>query len=160
RRDPAWTADGFVSDHWMPVSPVTGRLDAFQWKEPLADLGPHVALIEAARARFGLRAVAHEPTRKLDAAKAPERGVIAAPATVPRRDPRRAQTPSPWARHWREGARESDPGKPREKPGERAADPAAARPVPGMPVPDDPAPEPEPPLEPNVERAPGKPSHG
>jgi HemY protein len=38
RRDPAWTADGFVSDRWMPVSPVTGRLDAFRWKEPLAEL--------------------------------------------------------------------------------------------------------------------------
>ena len=38
-RDPAWTADGFVSDRWLPVSPVTGRLDAFQWKVPVAELG-------------------------------------------------------------------------------------------------------------------------
>ena len=38
RRDPAWTADGFVSDRWMPVSPVTGRLDAFEWKDPLSGL--------------------------------------------------------------------------------------------------------------------------
>jgi HemY protein len=38
-RDPSWTADGFVSDRWLPVSPVTGRLDAFQWKVPLAELG-------------------------------------------------------------------------------------------------------------------------
>ena len=38
-RDPAWSADGFVSDRWMPVSPVSGRLDAFQWKVPLAELG-------------------------------------------------------------------------------------------------------------------------
>jgi HemY protein len=38
-RDPAWTADGYVSDRWMPVSPVSGRLDAFQWKVPLAELG-------------------------------------------------------------------------------------------------------------------------
>ncbi|MBX9827606.1 MAG: heme biosynthesis protein HemY, partial [Xanthobacteraceae bacterium] len=36
--DPAWTADGFVSDRWMPVSPVSGRLDAFQWKVPLAEI--------------------------------------------------------------------------------------------------------------------------
>jgi HemY protein len=36
RRDPAWTADGFVSERWLPVSPVTGRLDAFVWKDPLA----------------------------------------------------------------------------------------------------------------------------
>jgi HemY protein len=42
RRDPAWTADAFVSDHWQPISPVSGRLDAFEWKDPLAgeDHGP------------------------------------------------------------------------------------------------------------------------
>jgi HemY protein len=34
-RDPAWTADGIVSDEWEPVSPVTGRLDAFEWKVPV-----------------------------------------------------------------------------------------------------------------------------
>ena len=54
-RDPAWTADGFVSDRWLPVSPVTGRLDAFQWKVPLSQLGAPTeedeapVLIEAAR---------------------------------------------------------------------------------------------------------------
>jgi len=42
-RDPAWTADGLVSDKWLPVSPATGRLDAFQWKVPLADLNPPLA---------------------------------------------------------------------------------------------------------------------
>ena len=34
-RDPAWTADGIVSERWAPVSPVTGALDAYQWKVPL-----------------------------------------------------------------------------------------------------------------------------
>jgi HemY protein len=38
RHDPVWTADGYVSDHWRPVSPVTGKLDAFQWQTPLAAL--------------------------------------------------------------------------------------------------------------------------
>jgi HemY protein len=36
--DPVWTADGYVSDRWRPVSPVSGRLDAFQWQTPLAAL--------------------------------------------------------------------------------------------------------------------------
>jgi HemY protein len=36
--DPVWTADGYVSDRWRPVSPVSGRLDAFQWQMPLAAL--------------------------------------------------------------------------------------------------------------------------
>lgn len=33
-RDPVWIADGIASDTWAPVSPVTGRLDAFVWREP------------------------------------------------------------------------------------------------------------------------------
>jgi len=32
-RDPEWVADGQVSQHWLPVSPVTGKLDAFEWKQ-------------------------------------------------------------------------------------------------------------------------------
>ena len=36
--DPVWTADGYVSERWRPVSPVSGRLDAFQWQTPLAAL--------------------------------------------------------------------------------------------------------------------------
>ena len=34
-RDPAWTADGLVSAEWEPTSPVTGKLDAFEWKVPV-----------------------------------------------------------------------------------------------------------------------------
>lgn len=34
-RDPVWTADGFVAERWMPVSPVSGALDAFQWRVPV-----------------------------------------------------------------------------------------------------------------------------
>lgn len=37
-RDPAWTADGVVADEWAPVSPVTGALDAFQWRVPVEAL--------------------------------------------------------------------------------------------------------------------------
>ncbi|MGX9391313.1 heme biosynthesis HemY N-terminal domain-containing protein [Nitrobacteraceae bacterium UC4446_H13] len=45
--DPVWTADGYVSDRWRPVSPLTGRLDAFQWQMPLAALpaDSHAALV-------------------------------------------------------------------------------------------------------------------
>lgn len=39
-RDPAWTADGFVSERWAPASPVTGKLNAFEWKVPVEQLGP------------------------------------------------------------------------------------------------------------------------
>ena len=40
QRDPAWVADGFVSERWAPVSPVTGKLDAFEWRVPVERLGP------------------------------------------------------------------------------------------------------------------------
>lgn len=33
-QDKAWVADGIVSAEWQPVSPVTGKLDAFQWTNP------------------------------------------------------------------------------------------------------------------------------
>jgi HemY protein len=44
--DPVWTADGAVSEHWLPVSPVSGRLDAFEWKVPVAEIGVERPLIE------------------------------------------------------------------------------------------------------------------
>jgi HemY protein len=34
-RDAAWVADGYVSDRWAPFSPVTGRIDAFEWRVPV-----------------------------------------------------------------------------------------------------------------------------
>jgi HemY protein len=48
--DPEWTADGYVSDRWRPVSPVTGRLDAFQWMVPVAALPSSGPAHDAARA--------------------------------------------------------------------------------------------------------------
>ena len=37
-RDPTWVADGVASDRWRPISPVTGRLDAFVWQKPVERL--------------------------------------------------------------------------------------------------------------------------
>ncbi len=34
-RDPVWMADGVISDHSEPISPVDGRHDAFQWRVPV-----------------------------------------------------------------------------------------------------------------------------
>lgn len=36
-RDPVWTADGITAEEWQPVSPLTGKLDAFEWKVPVSD---------------------------------------------------------------------------------------------------------------------------
>jgi HemY protein len=46
-RDPVWTADGMVLEDWAPASPVTGRLDAVEWKVPLAELEPSRIVIDA-----------------------------------------------------------------------------------------------------------------
>jgi HemY protein len=38
-RDRAWVADGYISDRWLPVSPVTGAVDAFEWRAPVDTIG-------------------------------------------------------------------------------------------------------------------------
>lgn len=38
-RSPAWVAGSYVSDEWMAISPVTGDIDAFEWKVPVQQLG-------------------------------------------------------------------------------------------------------------------------
>jgi HemY protein len=47
--DPVWTADGHVSDRWLPASPVTGRLDAVEWRVPLAGSLSAPSVIEPER---------------------------------------------------------------------------------------------------------------
>lgn len=46
-RDPVWTTDGITAEEWEPISPVTGALDAFEWRVPLSAVagkaGPRVA---------------------------------------------------------------------------------------------------------------------
>ncbi len=107
-RDPAWTADGYVSDRWLPVSPVTGKLDAFQWKVPLAELGrPAPVIIEAPpepEPQSGPMAppqlsdpVSHDPASPLPGNAEPESGTPAAPAQppIPRAAPIIPLTPPP-----------------------------------------------------------------
>jgi HemY protein len=75
RHDPAWTADGYVSDRWRPVSPVTGRLDAFQWQTPVASLpSPKGATIESSPFQDELLAVPaprHDPAASEGLAEPP-----------------------------------------------------------------------------------------
>ncbi len=69
--DPVWTADGYVSDKWRPVSPVSGRLDAFQWQMPLAALpSDKSAAIEASPFEEAMLAAPRrvEPPREQEAA--------------------------------------------------------------------------------------------
>ncbi len=50
--DPVWIADGVMSDTWAPVSPVTGRIDAFVWESPNEQLSiPERPRLSASRER-------------------------------------------------------------------------------------------------------------
>lgn len=44
--DAAWTADGITVERWAPISPVSGRIDAFEWRGPVERAGK---LIESNR---------------------------------------------------------------------------------------------------------------
>ena len=114
--DPVWTADGYVSDRWRPVSPVSGRLDAFQWQTPLAALpSDKNAAIESSafeQAMLAPRRVEppHEPSAELtppsaaqDNSPAPapapvppaSAAIEPAPAAAPAPSPPPAEPPSP-----------------------------------------------------------------
>jgi HemY protein len=47
--DPKWTAEGHVSERWLPVAP-SGRLDAFEWRVPTTALAAAPPVIEVAPA--------------------------------------------------------------------------------------------------------------
>lgn len=44
--DPVWTADGVVSDRWLPISPG-GKLDGYEWRVPLAEIGMTHPVVDA-----------------------------------------------------------------------------------------------------------------
>ena len=75
-RDPAWIADGVVSDTWAPVSPVSGRLDAFEWLSPAQQLNAPLVdwqPAEMAAPEPGQVLIAHEDQASLPGpAKMPE----------------------------------------------------------------------------------------
>jgi len=63
RRDPAWVADGYVSERWLPISPLSGKLDAFVWTVPPESLaGPVLEQV----AQQAIAAAAAEPPARLE----------------------------------------------------------------------------------------------
>jgi HemY protein len=68
--DPVWTADGVVSDRWLPVSP-NGRLDGFVWKLPLAELGASRPVIEFTETPAPIEPPPPEPAAKPEPAPEP-----------------------------------------------------------------------------------------
>jgi HemY protein len=83
--DPAWTADGHVSDRWLPASPVTGKLDALEWRVPLSGI-PSAPVIEPEPSTSTPVEIAPGPRR--ESAPAP---AAAAETTLSRRSAGQAQ---------------------------------------------------------------------
>jgi len=136
RRDPVWTADGFVSDRWMPVSPVTGRLDAFVWMEPLAQIGAAAGdVIEAGEEPAAIEAAPAPAVQP-----APD---VAAPNPAPVPPPSAPISPAP-------------PG-PEPAPARNAATAAPAV-IPLIHAPDDPGPDGEPHVDPVPDVPPPQPN--
>lgn len=73
-RDPTWVADGQVFEAWAPVSPISGKLDAFEWKVPAERLGPPAGVAIDVRPTE-LQAIAIEPATVVE--PAPPRAVTA-----------------------------------------------------------------------------------
>ncbi|HEY0302708.1 MAG TPA: heme biosynthesis HemY N-terminal domain-containing protein, partial [Rhizomicrobium sp.] len=87
--DPVWTADGVVSDRWLPVSP-NGRLDGYQWRIPLAEIGVTHPVVESPPAS------APKPVEVTLAPAEPAPVESAAPPVVPLRKAQRpAARPAP-----------------------------------------------------------------
>ena len=78
-RDPAWVAEGTVSDKWLPVSPVTGKLDAFVWKMPFGQIAGPVEEGSLARAEEAFATLPPVDVK----AKAEPAAAAAAPASSP-----------------------------------------------------------------------------
>lgn len=95
-RDPAWTADGAVSDQWAPISPVTGALDAFQWRVPVEMLGPdEEALVIDVGAPEATPAMIGADIAALAGASAAEAPETAAAAAEPAPEPSEAEAERP-----------------------------------------------------------------
>ena len=66
-RDPAWVADGFVSERWAPISPITGKLDAFEWRAPMERLAPLIEDVDLEEERSPvLIAPVHEEAQVIE----------------------------------------------------------------------------------------------
>jgi HemY protein len=78
-RDPNWVADGQVFEAWAPVSPVSGKLDAFEWKVPAERLGPPTGVSIDVRP-WQAEAIAAEPVTDV-LAESPR--AVAPPAAAP-----------------------------------------------------------------------------
>ncbi|MDQ6437780.1 heme biosynthesis protein HemY [Mesorhizobium sp. LHD-90] len=152
-RDPAWVADGIESDKWAPVSPVSGRLDAFEWRVPVERLG---AVIEDVSEPAGKPVLAPpapvviaepEPPEVVEPEIAPPAKTVGSTVPEPANDRKAVETmPAPAAAAPVAPALAATPSAaiaeatPEQKPAEEAEGQAV---VISPPLPDDPGVDPD-----------------
>jgi HemY protein len=94
-RGPAWMADGVVADVWAPVSPVTGKLDAFRWGQDAEQISGPVEDTQAARSLDG-ETEKSAPDLALSAPLETQAEAVAAPApNAEAEPPKPPMTPQP-----------------------------------------------------------------
>jgi HemY protein len=129
-RDAVWIADGHWSKQWAPVSPLSGKLDAYRWMQPKETLAGPVE--EPPRAQPPAHEPPAPPALEVQPAPAPE---VLIPAETP---PATVADPQ---------ASEETTGEAAREPAEQAKTPArknfSAQPVifPLPTPPDDPGPK-------------------
>ena len=101
-RDAAWIADGVVSSRWAPVSPVTGKLDAFRWTTAVEQIGlappqPTLAPVSQTIETHAIEARSIEPEPEMKTIEVLPAPVEEKPAPVPV-DPAPAPAPPAAAR--------------------------------------------------------------
>jgi HemY protein len=88
-RDAVWIADGIAASKWAPISPATGRLDAFVWQQPAEQLGAPIENESwIAHAETSPRLAPPEPTPEPE----PLAGAVEAPAEPEIIPPPKAET--------------------------------------------------------------------
>lgn len=142
--DPVWTADGVVSDRWLPVSP-NGRLDGFEWRVPLAEIGVSRPVVEVtlppAPPPPEPEAEPQEPAEPAETA-APE--VTAQPTPAPVAEPEAKPEAEPKAEPAQAVPAAEKPAEPAAPPKPRRAKPVSKPVEPVIPLvhaPDDPGTE-------------------
>lgn len=94
-RDPTWTADGLVTNKWLPASPTTGRIDAFEWRIPIADLAQQGPVIEHDHAQRSQIAAAPPPPPAASKEVTPAKTVSSPPPAPPAAKAEPAPPPPP-----------------------------------------------------------------
>lgn len=115
-RDAAWIADGVTSDRWAAISPVSGVLDAFEWRVPADEAeGGEERILGADLTEF---IASGEPDTVIVKAEP----VVAVPEAKPQPKAAAAEAPAAAATVAKEAPTTAAPAEPTSKPAKRAPD--------------------------------------